>query len=139
MARTIKKGRAGIARTETTLKIFNLFVKPILMEFILAPGATQDVLHRKLEMYFGKDDRDIWLVRAKVAFTIKGPRWLTDSTPEREHLQGFGERQVAKSDYLWVRTDALRPDLIDVEYKEQVFVCRTTDWAVLSEKCEYIL
>ena len=138
MARSTKKGRAGIARTESVLKIFDLFIKPLMREFIVAPNTTENVLHRKLEMWFNRDTRDIWFVKARLPFAITGPRWVSPSTPERLHIHGDGDRTVAKGDVLCVRTDERRPDTIEIEFKDQVFVTRATDWAVQSEKVDYL-
>lgn len=132
------KSRAGIARTEVAERIFSLFIKPILRDFIVAPNSTVNELHRKLEMWFDNDKRDIWIVKAKSPFNIVGPRWYTTGTPERLHVYGDGERRVEKGEYMYVRTDERRPDVVDVEYKEQVFAVRATDWSVLQEKCEFI-
>lgn len=139
MKSTKKKSRAGIARTETIEKLFRLFIQPILPHFIVAPGTTENVLHRKLEMYFDRENRDIWLCRAKFPFKITGPSWVTPSTPHKLHVDGTGDRNVEKGNYLWVRMDAMRPDIIDVEFKDQVFAVRASDWEVFSSKCEYIL
>lgn len=133
------KGRSGIARTETIAKIFKLFIQPLIKEFVIPQNATENVLHRKLELYFDKDNRDIWLVRAKSPFIITGPRWYTPDTPERLHVHGDGNRHVVKGDYLYVRSDGKRPDVVDIEFKDQVFATRTTDWSVLSEKVEFVL
>ena len=133
---TKKTSRAGIARTDTVFRIFNLFIKPLIKEFIIAPNSTENILHRKLEMWFNKDDRDIWDVRAKSPFNLVGPRWMSLSTPERMHIHGDGERAVVKGDILCVRMDARTPNIVEVQFKEQVFVMRSYEWAVLSEKCE---
>ena len=135
---TKKKSRAGIARTDTVFKIFNLFIKPLIKEFVVPPTATENVLHRKLEMWFNKDERDIWDVKCRVPFIIVGPRWMSLSTPERFHVYGDGDRTVSKGDYLCVRTDIRTPDIVEVQFKEQVFVMRATEWSVLSEKVEWI-
>lgn len=137
--KSTKRSRAGIARTETIEKLFRLFIQPILQSFIVPPGSTDNVLHRKMELYFDKTNRDIWLCRAKYPFTIKGPQWLTPSTPDRLHVDGTGNRNVPKGGYLWVRLDAKRPDIVDVEYLDQVFAVRSSDWQVFSSKCEYLL
>lgn len=134
----LTKPRAGIARTETIARIFDLFIKPLLREFILPANATENVLHSKLEMWFNKNERDIWYVKCRFPFNITGPRWMSTSTPERLHIHGDGDRAVSKGDVLCVRTDSRRPDIVEVEFKNQVFVTRATDWSVLSEKVDYL-
>ncbi len=131
--------RGGISRSEVTARIFKLFVAPLMNDFVVNRHTTDNQLHAKLEMWFNKDSRDIWLARATGSFKIPGPRWLTDSTPERLHVHGMGDRHVKKGDYLWIRYDSHKPDTVDVEFKDQVFVVQTSDWKVYADRVEEIL
>lgn len=136
MAQTRTK-RSGMLKTEAAEKIFRLFIEPIARQFIIPEGHPDDYKTR-MEMFFDVKNRDIWVVKCRRPFNIVGPRWKDLSTPEAPLIAGDGERAVKKGDLMWVRYDALRPDIVEVEFKEQNFFVRKTDWDVLGSYCDFI-
>lgn len=128
-----------IARNQTAKKIFDLFVRPLLEEFIVPhdpefPNETQ----KRLEMFFCKDTRHVWAVKCIEPFKILGPAWKSPDTPLSLFVDGSGDRNVRPGDFLWIRFDSTRPDITEVEFKDQVFNVRTYDWNELSLKCEEV-
>lgn len=133
----LTKKRSGVLKTEAAEKIFKLFIEPIASQFILPPGLD-DEFRTRMDMFFDVKNRDVWVVKARRPFGIVGPRWKDLSAPAALLLSGEGDRAVKKGDYLWVRYDALRPDIVEVEHKEQNFLVRKSDWDVLGSYCDFI-
>lgn len=132
------KSHRSVFRAQATTDIFNLFLKPLMKQFELGVKDPLEDLQARLEFLFCKETRHIWLFKCRRDFKIIGPRWSTTSAPEKLRVDGDGERDVKTGDYLWVRFDATRPLITEMEYKDQVFSLSTLDWQVLSEYCEEV-
>lgn len=132
------KRRGGVSRSPVTKEIFRIFIAPLLNEFFLSPQNADNPLHAKLELFFCKPTRHIWLFRVVKPFKMLGPAWMTPDTPQRMHVDGAGDRDAKPGDPIYVRFDSTKSGSVDIEFKEQIFVMNLSDWQVLSEKCEEI-
>ncbi len=112
---------------------FSLSRRPALRQFyerIIAPTFKHLTIRddetewarAKLAIWFDAANRDIVAYRCKYKFKIVGAAWETPSTPLKFHVNGAGERHVEPGDLVWVRFDARKPDQVEIEFKDQVFV-----------------
>lgn len=127
MAAGTSTKRRKISFTEEMKRFLKALVFPMFAN-IQVNANEDDVLRAKLDIWFDAKNRDVMLYQAVGTIKIVGPRWHSLSTPEKPFVSGDGRRTINAGDILWVRMDSRAPDVLDVEFKDQVFKVKTYDF-----------
>lgn len=92
-------------------------------------------LHSFWEHLFHAEERQIQRFRVDRPFKMPG---LFYTAPTIK-VQGIGERNVKEGDVLFVRTDSLTPNQIDVEWlkpgQDYVYELTSSEWGLIKLKC----
>ena len=115
--------------------IFSLFVKPISR--VLAPGEEENSLDHGIHRLFDADRRPIPWAQATGTFYLRGKRWVNGQTPHITE-EGFRAVRVNKGDKLVIRFDEFMPDRIDIEFDEEVYSLKWTEWEVIRSRVEFV-
>ena len=135
-----KKNRKGrkprfIPRNGIDHQFYNLFLKPFMRNYVFTDG--QNHFSEGIKAFFGAHYRSVYWCRATQPFELPGWIWRTPDDPSIRYPAG-GNRRVTKGNQLVIREDLRTPNRIDIEFKNQVFMLKKSQWDVIQEKIQRI-
>lgn len=116
------------------LTIYEKIIRPAIAK--LSYEEDESALSHGLKRFFHVDTRSIYFARALREFTIPGKEWLFGK-PGRLGYAG-SPRRVAKGDTMVIRLDITRPDRVEIEFGEAVFVIDRFNWQTVSKWVELV-
>ncbi len=119
-----------IKPSRATHGFWKFFLKPFTEAYNYSVNHSSEV--EGYEAFFNVNKRRVTYCKARVAFKMPGRLWRTQSTPF-VCIEGTGRRYVKRDEAFVLRIDVERPEQVEIEFDEQVFVLTPAQYDAISE------
>jgi hypothetical protein len=128
---------SALGASGTLRKIFNLFMKPLFKDMIVKDDMFLDEheFTSKLNLWFDAKHREIFFCEVLETFRITGTRWAAKDQPHAPLVTGVTSPEIRRGTAVWVRVDARRPDIVELETEGHMYMVPTVEFnSVIKDK-----